>query len=76
MVRNSLAPNPRWTGGYEGALELRKLYEIIDDATAARHDSIRVVDESGEDYLYPNDWFIRLDLPATVEERLVQLQSS
>jgi hypothetical protein len=62
--------------GYEGTLELRKLYEIIDDATAARHDSIRVVDESGEDYLYPNDWFIRLDLPATVEEKLVQLQSS
>jgi hypothetical protein len=62
--------------GYEGALELRKLYEIIDDETAARHDSIRVVDESGEDYLYPNDWFIRLDLPATVEERLVELQSS
>ncbi len=62
--------------GYEGALELRKLYEIIDDPIAARHDSIRVVDESGEDYLYPNDWFIRLDLPATVEERLLQLQPS
>ena len=62
--------------GYEGTLELRKLYEIIEDGTAAQHDSIRVVDESGEDYLYPTDWFIRLDLPATVEQRLVQIQSS
>jgi len=60
---------------YEGALELRKLYEVIDDSTAAEHDSIRVVDESGEDYLYPSDWFIRLDLPAPVEEKLIELQS-
>lgn len=62
--------------GYEGALELRKLYEIIDDAIAARHDSLRVVDESGEDYVYPSDWFMRIELPETIEARLVQLQST
>ena len=62
--------------GYDGALELRKLYEIVEDSAAAEHESIRVVDGSGEDYLYPSDWFIRLDLPATVEERLAELQSS
>lgn len=62
--------------GYEGALELRKLYEVLDDAIAAGHDSIRVVDESGEDYLYPSGWFIRLELPATVEERLLELRPS
>jgi hypothetical protein len=37
--------------GYEGELELRKLYEVIADPSAARHAQVRVVDESGEDYL-------------------------
>jgi len=39
--------------GYEVSLERRKLYEILADADAEKHQQIRVIDESGEDYLYP-----------------------
>lgn len=58
---------------YEGALELRKIYEILADADAEPHDMIRVVDESGEDYLYPREWFLPIELPQNVEEALVEL---
>jgi hypothetical protein len=44
---------------YEGALELRKIYEVLEDPDAEPHDLVRVIDESGEDYLYPR-------LPTTV----------
>lgn len=55
---------------YPASLELRKLYQVIDDAFADQHDFIRVVDESGEDYLYPNDYFLRIELPQSVERTL------
>lgn len=61
--------------GYEGALELRKLYEILDDPSAASRNYVRVVDESGEDYLYPNSWFVSVELPEAVEEQLLHLAS-
>jgi hypothetical protein len=61
--------------GYEGTLELRKLYEIIGDASAEQHNQIRVVDESGEDYLYPKSWFLPIELPQRVEDELVNLVS-
>jgi len=44
--------------GYEGTLEVRKLYEVVEDPAAAKRDHVRIVDESGEDYLYPNAWFV------------------
>lgn len=44
--------------GYAASLELRKLYEVIEDSDAEKDDMIRVVDESGEDYLYPADRFV------------------
>ena len=56
--------------GYVASLELRKIYEGIPDERAAEHQMIRVVDESGEDYLYPSDFFIPLDLPKSVEQAL------
>lgn len=56
--------------GYVASLELRKIYEVIPDERAAEHQMIRVVDESGEDYLYPSDFFIALDLPKPVEQAL------
>lgn len=62
--------------GYEGALELRKLYEILPDRSAEEVNQIRVVDESGEDYLYPKSWFLPIELPARIEEELVNLASS
>ncbi len=49
----------------EGAedLELRKVYQLLEDEPAAKDGYVRVIDESGEDYLYPAEYFIRLELP-------------
>lgn len=55
---------------YAASLELRKLYVVLDDAFAAEHQMIRIVDESGEDYLYPEAYFVRVQLPLAVERTL------
>ena len=55
---------------FAASLELRKIYEVISDEHAADHQMIRVIDESGEDYLFPSDFFIQIDLPKTIEEAL------
>ena len=60
----------------EESLELRKIYEILEDATAEKHNMLRVIDEEGEDYLYPRDWFIPIDLPLNIEEAIVELTHS
>jgi hypothetical protein len=44
--------------GYPAALELRKAYRVLVDEQAAKQHLVRVVDESGEDYLYPREWFV------------------
>lgn len=44
-------------------LELRKLYEQLPDDGATEEGYVRVVDESGEDYLYPERYFVEIDLP-------------
>ena len=49
--------------GHEVSLELRKLYELLPDDDAAREDLVRVVDESGDDYLYPSSWFAEVAVP-------------
>ncbi len=56
--------------GYEASLELRKLYEILPDSDAATHGQLRVIDESGEDYLYPKSSFASVTLP---QETLQQI---
>ncbi len=56
--------------GYPASLELHKVYRVIPDAEAAAADDIRVVDESGEDYLYPASFFIPIQVPAPVERAL------
>jgi hypothetical protein len=48
---------------YPASLELRKLYQVVPDEQAARHRRIRVIDESGEDYLYPEEYFVAVELP-------------
>ena len=55
---------------YGASLELRKIYQVLPDATAATHGLIRVIDESGEDYLYPEDYFAPITLPETLVEAL------
>jgi hypothetical protein len=62
--------------GNEESLELRKIYEILEDPTAEKRNYVRVIDEEGEDYLYPKAWFLPLDLPHTVEEALVEIAHS
>jgi len=51
-------------------LEQRKIYRLIPDEAAAKDGYVRVVDESGEDYLYPGSYFIIVKLPIEVEEAL------
>jgi len=53
--------------GYAASLELRKIYQVIPDKAASKLNQIRVVDESGEDYLYPEDFFVPVQLPQAVE---------
>jgi len=53
---------------YPASLELRKIYQVIPDTHAAEHRLIRVIDESGEDYLYPVDCFVPIELPQAVEK--------
>ncbi len=59
--------------GNEASLELRKIYEVLDDAVAASHQVIRVIDEENEDYLYPAAWFVPIDLPTNVEQAILDL---
>ena len=56
--------------GYPASLEVRKIHEVVPDSRADEHELIRVIDESGEDYLYPHDHFIPIDLPQSIEEAL------
>ncbi len=61
---------------YEASLQVRKIYEVLEDAFAEQHNMIRVIDEEGEDYLYPRDWFLPIDLPQHVEEAIGGLTHS
>lgn len=56
--------------GYEVSLERRKLYVVVPDAEALRHRQIRVIDESGEDYLYPAAWFAPIKLPIPLRRKV------
>jgi hypothetical protein len=56
--------------GYEASLEARKLYEAVPDPKAEDHQQVRVIDESGSDYLYPKDFFMKIEIPKVVEEAL------
>jgi hypothetical protein len=58
--------------GYEASLELRKAYEVLPDDAAARRHYLRIVDESGEDYLYPDEYFIPLELSAPAKKALLR----
>lgn len=56
--------------GYDVSLESRKIYRALSDETARSRQMIRVIDESGEDYLYPADYFAPISLPETVIESM------
>jgi hypothetical protein len=56
--------------GYKASLETRKIYEVLSDKEAERHRQIRVIDESGEDYLYPAYYFAPIRLPSATKEKI------
>jgi hypothetical protein len=56
-------------GGMED-LEARKIYQVLLDREASREGYVRVIDESGEDYIYPSRLFVPVKLPAAVVRRL------
>ncbi|MFQ5472704.1 MAG: hypothetical protein ACE5FA_07460 [Dehalococcoidia bacterium] len=49
---------------YEASLERRKIYRVIEDAKAEAEGMLRLVDESGEDYLFPSEYFVPIEVPA------------
>lgn len=52
---------------YRMSLELRKIYRVLPDLKAGKK-LVRVLDESGEDYLYPSDYFVPIEIPEAVEK--------
>lgn len=57
--------------GYEVSLERRKIYAALPDADAARHGQVRVIDESGDDYLFPAEYFAQIELPQAVRRAVL-----
>ena len=55
---------------YSASLEVHKIYRVLPDDDAAADGDIRVIDESGEDYLYPAEYFVLVELPSAVEKSL------
>ena len=55
---------------FPAALERRKIYEVVPDEQAAQHSLVRVIDESGEDYLYPSHYFLIVELPQPIRQAL------
>lgn len=60
---------------YAASLQQWKIYRVLPDLEAARHGQLRVIDESGEDYLFSADVFQMLDLPARVRRLYRATQS-
>lgn len=58
--------------GYPASLELHKIYRVIPDADAAKDGDVRVIDESGEDYLFPAGWFAIVKLPPAVQKSILR----
>ena len=59
---------------YQTSLILGKVYRILPDAKAARDDLVRIVDESGEDYLYHKSHFVFVDFPKAIARKILALQ--
>jgi hypothetical protein len=57
---------------YPASLELHKIYRVLPDAQARRDGDLRIIDESGEDYLYPSKWFVPVKIPQAVRTSLLR----
>ena len=58
--------------GYPASLERRKVYRLLADDAASKHRQVRVIDESGEDYLYPQEYFVPIKLPQAAERAVLK----
>jgi hypothetical protein len=58
--------------GYEASLERNKIYVVLPDTDAERAGDLRVVDESGDDYLFSSERFVAIDVPAAVKASLLK----
>ena len=58
--------------GYEASLELHKIYRTVPDKAAAADGDLRVIDESGEDYLFPAAYFVPVQVTETVKRSLLR----
>jgi hypothetical protein len=63
-------------GGYLASLEPRKIYIALADASARKHGYVRVIDESGEDYLFPSSMFVPAVLPDDVRRAVLKIASN
>ena len=59
--------------GYEASLQFRKVYDVLEDLDAESHGLVRVVDESGEDYLFPESFFVPIELPSPISSQISKL---
>ncbi len=59
--------------GYEASLICGKVYPVLPDARAAKDDMVRVIDEDGEDYLFPEALFALVDFAPKVEKKLLAI---
>ncbi|HXO19258.1 MAG TPA: hypothetical protein VOA87_04950 [Thermoanaerobaculia bacterium] len=57
--------------GFAASLEIRKIYQVLPDPAVSASHLLRIVDESGEDYLYPEDFFLPIELPESVKDALL-----
>jgi hypothetical protein len=57
--------------GYEVSLERHKIYQVLPDPEVAKHRQVRVIDESGEDYLYPQSFFAPIELPQPIRRAVL-----
>jgi hypothetical protein len=62
--------------GNEASLILGKVYRILPDARAAKDDFVRIIDESGEDYLFHKSHFAFVDFPQAVRKKILALQEA
>ena len=62
--------------GYKASLILGKVYRLIPDVKAAKDNMVRIVDESGEDYLYDQSYFVFVGFPKSVEKKIRALETA
>ena len=74
-MTNHQKPNPQFAicinTDDPDLLTPRMIYEVLPDESAAKSNYIRVIDNEGEDYLYPADYFVFVDFPDAVEQALI-----